>query len=153
MPERLPDDTVRSLFGVTDVSEITDRKTDGAVDVVNGVVSPAPDNRTSPVHVTLNDGVAIQGWMVMGSVKSGRPFDEVYAVVNGLAVKASITDRSDVGAYFKNPDIGMCGYRVRLWPSRLREGLQAVDFVGIDRAHSKFVRFQTSTFIFAERHN
>jgi hypothetical protein len=149
--ERPQADTLSSLFAVSDIAQIADRNTDGAVDSVNSVTSPYPDNRTAPVQVKIKDSVMIQGWLVSGPAKTGTAFEEIYAVINGKVVKADITDRSDVGAYFDNKKIKMSGYRVQLGATQLHDGLQAVDLVGVDNSRHIVSRSRTSTFINAVR--
>jgi hypothetical protein len=120
------------------------------VDVVNRVVSPAPDNKNSPVHVNMHEAVTVNGWFVSGPAVSGKSFDEIYVALNGAALKATVSDRNDVEAHFKNPKIKMSGFKVRIPSFQVHSGLQELILIGVDRDRHKIARLKTSTYILAE---
>ena len=101
----------------------------GSVDMLNGSSIPrtSPEN---PVSISLGQKLELQGWGATGT-KPPEPFDAIYVVLADQQFKASVSDRPDVGAYFKTPQLSKAGFKVVVDTSTLRKGLYSLAVIGV----------------------
>ena len=87
----------------------TAEKCEGFIDVINSM-SPIPS------EIFASNLLEVNGWLAASLDKAILP-ETVYIVLtnnqgNHKIFKAHKTDRSDVGAYFKKPELNDSGYKV-----------------------------------------
>lgn len=94
---------------LSDYKAITAKKCDGSIDVIN-TMSPIP------AKISASKLLEINGWSAASVDKATLP-ESVYIVLTNEEgkhqfVKTHKTARSDVGAYFKKPELNDSGYKV-----------------------------------------
>lgn len=92
---------------ITDSEVITAEKCEGNIDVVNDTF-PIPEN------LSVSGFLSVNGWLAVSVDQAILP-DAVYVVLsddqgNRQFLRTRPNPRPDVGAYFKNPELGRAGY-------------------------------------------
>jgi hypothetical protein len=138
--------TLKTHFHLSSVAEIHNLLS-GYFDRVDGSQIEHLNDPKLAVRVDVPLGCIIQGWVASGDFATARSMDEVYAVVDGVLVKAQIVPRPDVGEYFKNPALNNSGYRLYLDSTLLHPEVQAVELIGYTREDKKLYRFPGTLYL------
>lgn len=138
--------TLTAHFHISSVAEI-DNLLSGHFDRVDGNQIEHLNDPKLAMRVAAPLGCIVEGWVASGDFATARPMDEVYAVVDGVLVKAQIVPRPDVVEHWKNPALNNSGYRVYLDSTVLRPEVQAVELIGYIREEKKLYRFPGTLYL------
>jgi hypothetical protein len=101
----------------------------GGIDRLNDVNNPAPiPNAQHPFLLGAKKELIIAGWLADRA--DGRAFDEIYAIVSGRRIPATVQARPDVAAHFSNPALARSGFSITLTAANLGKDIQRIDLIG-----------------------